>query len=86
MPKGIIGMEEMAEIFNVTDPLGIHRESVSVELSREDPGSIERSDAGKIEITIPETGTVQEFCQKLQSELESMGYTQVDLDEEDEED
>ncbi len=86
MPEGIIGMDEMAEIFNVTDTLGIHRESVSVELSREDPGSIERSGSGKIEITIPETGTVQEFCQKLQSELESMGYTPVDLDEEDEED
>ncbi len=84
MPEGIIGMEEMAEIFNVTDPLGIHRESVSVELTREDPGSIDRSDAGKIAITIPESGTVQEFCQKLQRELESMGYTPVDLDDEEE--
>ena len=83
MPEGIIGMQEMAAIFEVTDPLGIHRESVSVDLTREDPGSIERSAAGKIEITIPESGTVQEFCQKLQSELEGMGYTPVDLDVED---
>ena len=38
MADGIIGMEDMDAIFSVTDSFGIHRESVSVELSKEDPG------------------------------------------------
>jgi hypothetical protein len=73
----------MGIIFSVTDLMGIHRESVSVELSKEDPGLINKSDRGIIEITIPETGTVEEFAQRLRSELEGMGYEEQDLDEED---
>ena len=54
MPEGIIDMNDMETIFSVTDPFGIHRESVSVELSKEDPGSIAKSPGGSIEITVPE--------------------------------
>ncbi len=86
MPDGIIDMQDMGIIFSVTDLMGIHRESVSVELSKEDPGLINKSDRGIIEITIPETGTVEEFAQRLHSELEGMGYEEKDLDDEDEED
>ena len=38
MPEGIIDMADMGIIFSVTDALGIDRESVSVELAKEDPG------------------------------------------------
>ena len=41
MPDEVIGMDDMVAVFAVTDSLGIHRESVSVELSKEDPGSLE---------------------------------------------
>ena len=85
MPDEIINMADMGVIFSVTDTMGIHRESVSVELTKEDPGSINRADGGTIEITIPETGTVEEFAQHLRSELEGMGYEEQDLDDEDEE-
>jgi hypothetical protein len=78
MPEGIITMQDMNVIFAVTDAMGIHRESVSVELTKEDPGAIGKSPAGKIEITVPESGTIGEFAQRLQSELEKMGYTPVD--------
>ena len=84
MPDEIINMADMEVIFSVTDTMGIHRESVSVELTKEDPGSISRADGGIIEITIPETGTVEEFAQRLQSELEGMGYEEQELDDEDE--
>ena len=83
MPDGIIDMQDMGIIFSVTDLMGIHRESVSVELSKEDPGLITKSDRGIIEITIPETGTVEEFAQRLRSELEGMGYEEQQLDEDD---
>ena len=85
MPDGIIDMQDMGIIFSVTDLMGIHRESVSVELSKEDPGLINKSDRGIIEITIPETGTVEEFAQHLRSELEGMGYEEKESDEDDDE-
>lgn len=86
MPGGIINMEDMNVIFSVTDLMGIHRESVSVDLTKEDPGAISRGDGGKIEITIPETGTTADFAPRVRAELEAMGYTEVDLDEDEEED
>ena len=85
MPEGIIDMQDMDKIFSVTDPMGIHRESVRVELSKEDPGSIGRTEGGIIEITVPETGPIQEFPQRLQAELEGMGYVAQELDEDEEE-
>ncbi len=85
MPEGIIDMQDMDQIFSVTDPLGIHRESVRVDLSKEDPGSIGRTDSGFIEITVPETGPIQEFIQRLQAELEGMGYVAQELDDAEEE-
>jgi hypothetical protein len=86
MPEGIVTMQDMNVIFSVTDSLGIHRESVSVELTKEDPGVIDQSPAGKIQITVPESGTIEEFARRLHTELEAMGYAPVDdNDEEDEE-
>ncbi len=91
MADGIIDMHDMETIFSVTDGLGIHRESVSVELTKEDPGlvqlgSIRSPDSSRsIEITIPATGTVEEFAQRLQTELEQMGYVAAEPAEEDEE-
>jgi len=78
MPEGIISMQDMEVIFSVTDSLGIHRESVSVELSKEDPGSISKSSRGKIEITVPVSGTVEEFSQRIRQDLAALGYIDVD--------
>ncbi len=84
MAEGIIDMQDMEAIFAVTDAFGIHRESVSVELSKEDPGSIQKSSGGTIEITVPASVTIQDFSLRLLAELEAMGYTAgEDQDEED---
>jgi hypothetical protein len=89
MAEGIIDMGDMEVIFSVTDTLGIHRESVSVELSKEDPGSIGRSSGGKVEITVPESGTIEEFSGRLRAELLAMGYAlqepEADGDEDEDE-
>ena len=85
MPEGIIDMQDMDQIFSVTDPLGIHRESVRVDLSKEDPGSIGRTENGIIEITVPETGDIGEFIRRLQNELDGMGYLPQELDDAEEE-
>ncbi len=83
-PGGIITMPDMEVIFSVTDLMGIHRESVSVELTKEDPGAIGKSAAGKIEITVPQSESVADFAQRLRQELADMGYTEADPDEEEE--
>ena len=64
----------MAAIFAVTDDMGIHRESVRVELTKEDPGSIAQGAGGLIEITIPSSTPAQNFAQELKAKLESMGF------------
>ena len=86
MADGIIDMHDMDTIFSVTDAFGIHRESVSVELTKEDPGLVQPGSDRSVEITIPATGTVEEFAQRLQTELEQMGYVATEPAEEDEED
>ena len=70
----IITMEDMAAVFSVTDDFGIHRESVSVELAREDPGEVS-VDGGKVEITLPVSQTPADFASTIRSELESRGYS-----------
>ncbi len=70
----IITMEDMAVVFSVTDDFGIHRESVSVELAREDPGEV-TVDGGKVEITLPASQTPADFAPTIRSELESRGYS-----------
>ncbi len=69
----IITMDDMSIVFSVTDDFGIHRESVSVELAREDPGEIIIS-GGKVEITLPASRAPAEFAPTIRAELESKGY------------
>ena len=83
MADGIIDMHDMDTIFTVTDALGIHRESVSVELTKEDPGLVQQGSNRSVKITVPATGSVEEFAQRLQTELEGMGYVATEPVEED---
>ena len=84
MPDQIIDMSDMAAVFSVTDLMGIHRESVRVELTKEDPGSIGRTGDNIIEIILPETELLEEFTARLQAELEAMGYEAQEVDEDEE--
>ena len=80
MAEELIGMEDMEAIFEVTDALGIHRESVRVELAKEDPGSIQRVADGMVEITLPINESAEVFCRKLRIDLEAMGFESSDSD------
>ena len=86
MPEGIIGMHDMEVIYQVTDLFGIDREAITVELAKEDPGVVGRNARGIIEITVPETGTVEEFAPLLRAELVALGYTAREGGEEEEDD
>ena len=71
----IITMEDMAEVFAVTDDFGIHRESVSVELAREDPGEVGVTERGMVEITLPISQPPADFASTIRTVLESHGYS-----------
>ena len=71
----LITMDDMAVVFSVTDDFAIHRESVSVELAREDPGEVNVTDRGAVEITLPTTQSPAEFAATIRSELEARGYS-----------
>ena len=70
----IITMEDMAVVFSVTDDFGIHRESVSVELAREDPGEVSVTERGTVEITLPASQSPADFASTIRTELEARGY------------
>lgn len=74
MTDGIIGMEDMAEIFELTDSLEIDRETIRVELTKEDPGSVVQRPDGLIEMVVPLTSPIALWLQTLEAELRRLGY------------
>ena len=78
MAEELISMDDMESIFEVTDALGIHRESVRVGLTKEDPGSIQKVADGMVEITLPVNESAEVFCRKLRIDLEAMGFEPSD--------
>ena len=70
----IITMADMAAVFDVTDALSIDRELIRVELTKEDPGSIQQAANGEIEITLPLTTPHAPFMASLRRALVGMGY------------
>ncbi|CAI8056343.1 hypothetical protein GBAR_LOCUS30697 [Geodia barretti] len=70
----MIGMEDMGLIFEVTDAMGIDRESISVPLGKEDPGAVRLLSNGEIEIVVPESTSTEEWVATLRVELEKLGF------------
>ena len=73
-PGAIITMDDMAVVFSVTDAYAVHREQVSVELAREDPGAVSVTDRGMVEITLPASRSAADFAPDITSELAARGY------------
>ena len=74
MAENIIGMYDMGLIFQVTDAMGIDRESISVPLGKEDPGAVRKLPTGDVEIVVPESVALENWLATLQSCLEDLGY------------
>ena len=70
--EDIISMSDMGLIFDVTDAYGIDREHIRVDLAKEDPGSVVKSDAGMIEITVPLTTPLEQWLPALDSRLKAI--------------
>ncbi len=74
----MINMADMGLIFEVTDALGIDREVVRVELTKEDPGSVKVVSGGLsgqgslIEIVVPLSTPLDEWLPALEAKLKTL--------------
>jgi hypothetical protein len=67
----MVTQREMERIFQVTDRLAIHRESVVVPLAAREPGRVRRLGA-KIEIAV-DARDPEGFFERLEAELRKLG-------------
>ncbi len=79
MTEDIITTADMNEVYEVTDELGIDRESLRVELTKEDPGSVGKGkgDLGHsggevLEIVLPLSLPLRQWLPTLRAELERL--------------
>jgi hypothetical protein len=73
----IINMEDMDAVYEISDALGIDRESINVELGKEDPGAWGKGTGGMMkqevfEITLPLTTPLEEWLPTLRKGLEEL--------------
>lgn len=64
----MVSQREMERIFEVTDRLGIHRESVVVPLAPRRPGRVRRRPDGKLEL-VADAEDFEGWLARLESEL-----------------
>ena len=73
----VITMEEIGRVYEVTDGLGIDRESLSIELGKEDPGGWTRASGGMtrgevLSITLPLTTSLDDWLPSLEAGLREL--------------
>lgn len=64
-----VTIREIEAIFEVTDRLGIHRESLVIPLLPRHPGRVRRMPNGKIEIVVESEGALEDFVGGLEAQL-----------------
>ena len=72
-PMRILDQQIMNRVFAVTDEVPIDRESLQVALVLEGEGKIERTAAGKIAITLPDTDDLEPFLATLAERARAIG-------------
>ncbi len=78
MADDIISMEDMMALYEVTDRYGIDREQISVPLEKSGGGSLDLQPTGAVEITIPANIPTRDWLPKLEEDLRSKGFLEVD--------
>ncbi len=74
MADDIIDMDDMMAIYEVTDLMGIDRESISVPLDKDGMGGASILEAGTLEIRAPAVVSTREWLPTLTGILEGLGY------------
>jgi len=68
-----VGMAEIERIFSITDPMGIHRESIMIPLGPKNPGSVRRKANGKFEIVVDASLDFETWLAGLEAALREAG-------------
>ena len=68
-----VGMTEIQKIFGITDPMGIHRESLMIPLGPRDGGSVKRKPNGKFEIVVDASMDFDAWLMGLADALRAAG-------------
>lgn len=66
----VVGIREINRILEVTDAMGIHRESVVIPLGTRHPGRIRKRPDGKIEIVVESEGDFEAWAAGLEAEIQ----------------
>jgi hypothetical protein len=69
MPLHVVRMNEINQVFAVTDRLGIHREAIEIPLSPENPGRVTKTAGGKFLIVVDAEVPLAEWARTLEVEL-----------------
>jgi hypothetical protein len=64
-----VTLREINRIFEITDRLGIHRESLVIPLGPRHPGRVRRMPNGKIEIVVESEGAFEDWLAGLEAQL-----------------
>ena len=73
MPLQQVGMAEIQRIFEITDPMGIHRESIMIPLGPKNPGSVRKKPNGKFEIVVDASMDFEAWLGGLAAALRAAG-------------
>jgi hypothetical protein len=65
-----VTLQEIHRIFEITDRMGIHRETLVIPLGRRSPGRVRRMPSGKIEIVV-EAADFDTWLAGLEAEISS---------------
>jgi len=68
MANSPVTLAEIHRIFEITDRLGIHRESLVIPLGRRMPGSVRRMPGGRIEVVV-DGGDFEAWLRVLEAEI-----------------
>ncbi|MEO5760706.1 MAG: hypothetical protein ABIR28_00190 [Vicinamibacteria bacterium] len=68
-----VGMAEITRIFEITDPMGIHRESIMIPLGPKPGGSVKRKPNGKFEIVVDASMDFDQWISGLADALRAAG-------------
>jgi hypothetical protein len=69
----VIDQTVMNRLFEVTDEIPMEREAIQVPLVMEGEGRVQRTKAGKIEITLPDADDLGPFLASLPERLRALG-------------
>jgi hypothetical protein len=67
-----VTIREIGRIFEVTDRLGIHRESLVIPLRPRPGGGVRRLAAGRLEIVVDAAGDFEAWLAQLEPELRKL--------------